>query len=87
MAVYHLFSDGYYLGKSIKDDGLNFFEWSLGNPVTEFIEFNEPIIPEPGTDWVEYKVKSLTLSDGREVLIAVHGDEPDKYVIENLIKI
>lgn len=87
MAIYHLFSNGYYLGKTDKDDGLNIFEWSPANPVTEFKEFDNPITPEPGTDWVEYKVKSLSLTDGREIIIAVHGDEPDKYSIEDLIKI
>jgi len=53
--------------------------------LTEFKEFDDPQLPEPGTGWIDYKVELFLLSSGEEVLIAIHEKAPDKHTIEFMI--
>lgn len=85
MPTYHFFSKGYYVAKLEKEEGLKAIEYPPAPQVTEFEEFDDPQLPEPGTDWVNYEVKPVVLSNGEKCLIAVHGEEPDEHTIESMI--
>lgn len=85
MPIYHLFSKGYYIASVEKEEGLQLIQYPPATDVAEFNEFDNPKPPEPGSDWVAYRVEPLRLSNGEQVLIAVHEKAPDEYTIESMI--